>query len=247
MVRCFFSPEEWPSGSEVRVSGREAHHLSRVLRVRSGDKVFCFDGRGRQMEAVVREVGSGRLTLEAGPLRPILPSPWAVHLGITIPGQGKLEEIISSATQLGVSEILPLETERTVVRFTQERFQRKLEHLRQVSIETAKQCGIGLLPEIRPVTLWSRLLASFPQYDRIILAAVEGPHESWKKALSSLPGTSPAKILMLIGPEGDFSPEEVRQAAGAGARLVSLGPLVLRCETAVVSSLSTLFFVLRNE
>ena len=247
MVRCFLPPEEWPTGPEVRVTGREAHHLARVLRVRVGETVLCFDGQGRQMQAIVRDLGSNHLILEAGPLQQISPSPWAVHLGIAIPGQGKLEEIISSSTQLGVSAILPLETERTVVRFTPDRFERKQEHLRQVSVETAKQCGIGLLPEIRPVTPWSRVVASFPEYHRVILAAVEGPHEDWKKALSGLPVSSSVKILLLVGPEGDFSPEEIQQASGAGARLVSLGPLVLRCETAVVASLSTLFFVPRNE
>ena len=246
-VRCYLPPEAWPPGPEARVSGREAHHLTRVLRVRPGEKVLCFDGQGRQMEAVVLEVGSSHLLLEAGPVRQIPPSPWSVHLGIAIPGQGKLEEIISFATQLGVSGILPLETERTVVRFTEDRFKRKREHLRQVSVETAKQCGIGLLPEIRPVTPWSRMIASFPEYHRVLLGAVAGPHEDWKKVLSSLPVSSSVKILLLIGPEGDFSPEEIRQAAQAGARRVSLGPLVLRCETAVVASLSTLFFVLRNE
>ncbi|MDO8729671.1 MAG: RsmE family RNA methyltransferase [Candidatus Omnitrophota bacterium] len=243
-VRCFLPPEEWPTGSEVRVSGREAHHLARVLRVRRGDTVICFDGQGRQMEAAVRDLSSSHLILEAGPPQQIPPSPWAVHLGIAIPGQGKLEEIVSSATQLGVSGILPLETERTVVRFTADRFKRKMEHLRQVSVETAKQCGIGFLPEIRPVTPWRKLLASFPEYHRVLLASVEGPHEDWKKALSSLPVSSSVKILLLVGPEGDFSPEEIQQACQAGARLVSLGPLVLRCETAVVASLSILNFLL---
>lgn len=231
----------------MKLSGREAHHLSRVLRVRRGDTILCFDGQGRQMEAVVREAGANQLLLEAGPIQRISPSPWAVHLGAAIPGQGKLEEIVNSATQLGVSGIIPLQTERTVVRFTADRFKKKLGHLRQVSVETAKQCGIGLLPEIQPVTSWSKLLASFPEYHRIILASVEGPHEGWEKALASLPVSSSVKILLLVGPEGDFSPEEIRQASEGGAHRVSLGPLVLRCETAVVASLSILNFLLRNE
>ena len=246
MVRCFIPPEDWPAAPEARISGREAHHLARVLRVRLGEKVLCFDGQGRQMEAAVREVKSGHLILEAGPLQKIPSAPWVVHLGVAIPGQGKLEEIVNSATQLGVSGILPLQTERTVVRFAEDRFERKREHLRQVSVETAKQCGICLLPEIRPVTPWSRIVASFPEYHRVLLGALEGPHEDWKKALSSLPVSSSVKILLLIGPEGDFSPQEIQQAVQAGARRVSLGPLVLRCETAVVASLSILNFVLRS-
>ena len=229
--------------------------MARVLRVRRGETVLCFDGQGRQMEAAIQEVGSGHLILEAGPVRQIPPSPWAVHLGIAIPGQGKLEEIVSSATQMGVSGILPLQTDRTVVSFTVDRFERKREHLRQVCVETAKQCGIGFLPEIRPVTPWSRVVASFPEYHRVILAAVEGPHEDWKEAISQpvrrtegAIGTSYLlRYLLLIGPEGDFSTEEIRQACQAGAHRVSLGPLVLRCETAVVASLSILNFLLGSD
>ncbi len=203
------------------------------------------------MEAVVREAGAGRLLLEAGPLRQVPPAPWAVHLGVAIPGQGRMEEIVGSATQLGVSAILPLQTERTVVRFTADRFKRKMDHLRQVSVETAKQCGIMLLPEIRPVTPWSKLLASFPEYHRILLAAVEGPREDWKTALSQPVRRTERAIgtsyLLLIGPEGDFTPEERRQALDAGAHPVSLGPLVLRCETAVVAGLSILNFLLGSD
>ena len=237
----------------MALSGREAHHLSRVLRVRPGETILCFDGQGRQMEAVVQDVGPGRLLLEAGPLQRVPPAPWAVHLGVAIPGQGKLEEIVSSSTQLGVSAVIPMRTERTVVRFTADRFKQKTEHLRRVCVETAKQCGIGLLPEIRPVTPWNKVLASFPEYHRVLLAAVDGPHEDWRTAVAPFPKSVPGtereigiRYLLLVGPEGDFSPEEIRQASEAGARLVGLGPLVLRCETAVVAALSTLNFLLRS-
>lgn len=248
MIRSFLPPERWKEG-QFTLSGREAHHLSRVLRVRCGDIILCFDGQGRQMKAVVREAGAERLLLEAGPVQQVPPAPWAVHLGVAVPGQGKLEEIIGSATQMGVSAVIPLQTERTVVRFTADRLKRKMEHLRQVSIETAKQCGIGLLPEIRPVAPWSKILASFPEYHRILLAAVEDPHEDWRAALSQpvrrTQGPLGTSYLLLIGPEGDFTPGERRQALDAGAHPVGLGPLVLRCETAVVASLSILNFLLR--
>lgn len=240
-ARCFIPPENWPDHPEIRLGGREAHHLIRVLRVRKGEFVTCFDGRGREADCSVREIAAGQLLLEAGPARHDPDPRWSVTLGAAVPGQGKLEEIVSFATQLNVARIIPLQTERTVVRLTPDRFSRKLAHLRQVSVEAAKQCGISRLPEIRTLTPWREALAGFKEYDRVLLSAVEGPHEKWSEAGGG------RNILLLIGPEGDFTSEEIRQAKQAGARPVSLGSSVLRCETAAVASLSILSFVLREK
>ena len=233
----------------MRLAGREGHHLARVLRVREGDAVFCFDGRGRELEGTVQHVKGGQLLLRAGPTRWLPPLPWDVSLAAAVPGQGRLEEIVNSSTQFGVSGILPLLTERTVVRFTRERFERKREHLRQVAIEAAKQSSVSRLPEIRPVTSWNELLLLLPQYHRVFLGALEGPHEDWRALLIPLPAFSihnPLKVLLLIGPEGHFSPEEIQQAVAAGAHRISLGSSILRCETAVTAALSILFFLLRE-
>ena len=252
-TRCFLPSGVWPreSGETVISRGREAHHLTRVLRVRKGDIVICFDGCGREAEAVVQEITPQGTLLKMGLTRQIPASPWLISLGVAVPGQGKLDEIVNSATQLGVRRILPLLTERTIVQLTPDRFDRKQAHLQQISIEAAKQSGAGRLPEILPLTPWRQLLAAFAQYDRVLMAAVEGPHEDWRAALSqSVRRTERAigtSYLLLIGPEGDFSSKEIRQASGAGARLVSLGPLVLRCETAVISALSILGYLLREE
>ena len=242
-ARCFLPPEAWTAGPEVRLTGREAHHLTRVLRVRRGDTVSCFDGCGREAEAVVREAGPKGLLLAMGPARQVpFPIP-AVSLGIAVPGQGKLDEIVNSATQLGVRRILPLLTERTVVHLTPDRFNRKQAHLNQIAIEAAKQSGVSFLPEIQPLIPWREFLPTWAEYDRVLMATVEGPHEDLREILR--PGGL-AGLLLLIGPEGDFSPEEIRQGSQAGARRIGLGPSVLRCETAVVSALSILRFVLRE-
>ena len=243
-VRCFIPPEEWPSGPEVRLSGREGHHLVRVLRVRKGDTVICLDGRGKEMECTVEEAAGSRLLLRGGPEKRLPPLSWEVTLAVAVPGQGRLEEIVNSSTQLGVMHLLPLQTERTVVRFTEERFLKKKEHLRQVAIEAAKQSEAVRLPEIHPVMTWKQFQPTLSFYDRSFLGAVEGPHEDWRGLLEA--NRDPRKVLLLIGPEGDFTPEEIRQAIAAGAHPVSLGPNVLRCETAVASSLSILFYLLRE-
>lgn len=244
-LRCFLPLEVWPAGPAIRLDGREAHHLIRVLRARKGDSVVCFDGRGQEMECVIQETGAGHLLLQAGPTKQIPAFPCSVTLCAAIPGQGRLEEIVNSATQMGVSEIIPLLTERTVVRFTQERFNRKRDHLQQVAIEAAKQSSTSRLPEIGPLTPWKKILPALKDYGVVLIGAIEGPHEDWRavlKSLKSVPGT----ILLLIGPEGDFTSEEIRQAVDCGAHRVSLGPSILRCDTAVTAALSILFFLLRE-
>jgi len=217
--------------------------LARVLRIRKGDTILCFDGHGNEAEAVVQEITPKGTLLKMGPAKQVPASPTSVSLGIAVPGQGKLEEIVNSATQLGVRRILPLLTERSVVQLTPDRFARKQAHLEQVSIEAAKQSGVSHLPEILPLTPWRLLLPAFSEYDRVLMATVEGPYGDLGEALFK---SVPKSILLLIGPEGDFSPEEIRQGSQAGACRIGLGPSVLRCETAVVAALSIVQFVLRE-
>jgi len=91
-TRCFLPSGAWPTGPEIRLSGREAHHLTRVLRVRKGDIVICFDGCGMEAEAVVQEITTKGSLLKMGLARQIPASPWLVSLGVAVPGQGKLDE-----------------------------------------------------------------------------------------------------------------------------------------------------------
>lgn len=223
------------------MDGREGHHLARVLRVRTGDPVLCFDGTGREADAVVLEVSRPGVLLQVGPARNLPDFPFSISLAAAIPGQGKLEEIINQATQLGARRIIPLITERTLLQQSN-RLDRKQERWLQVAVEAAKQSGMVRIPEIQPVQRWGSLLSSFSRYDRVLLASVEGPWEDLRSLLSS----NPREVLLLIGPEGDFSPEETRQAVQAGAARFSLGPTVLRCETACVAALSVISFLLRG-
>lgn len=243
MTRSFLPLDRWRDG-EIVLSGEEAHHLARVLRVRAGDPVTLFDGRGREADAKVSKVGGGEVLLEVGPSREIPLPERPVVLGISLPGNVKIEEIINQATQMGASRIIPLVTERTVVKLSPERWKAKQERLNRVALEAAKQCEVSRVPVIEPLTSWKELLSSFPRFPLVLIAAVEGPHEPLEALLA--PTNGKGEVLVLIGPEGDFTPGELQAARGAGARPFSLGPTVLRCETAVVSALSLISFFLRE-
>lgn len=226
----------------MTVSGEEARHLARVLRVQPGDAVTLFDGKGREADARVRGVKAGEVLLEAGPTRTIPAPPWTLALAVAVPGNVKLDDIVNQATQLGAGRIIPLVTERTLVRASPERWRTKQGRLARIAVEAAKQSGAARIPAIDPLTRWSDLLPDFPTHDLVLMATVEGPHEPLAPLLR--PGAQ--KILLLVGPEGDFTPQEIRQAAQAGARRFSLGPAILRCETAVVVALSSVSFLLRE-
>lgn len=214
-----------------------------VLRVRKGDRVVCLDGLGRLAEAEVLQSSSREILLRLGPGRQIPPPDCSITLAAAVPGQGKLDPMVSEATQMGAAGILPLITERTVARWAGSPAARKQDHLRQVALEAMKQSGAPRLPVVGPVTAWADLLPSFPQNDLVLMAAVEGPHEPLRPLLAE---KRPRRLLLLIGPEGDFSSAEIAQAVAAGARRISLGPQVLRCETAVVAALAVIRFVLRE-
>ncbi len=241
MIRVYVPAEQW--SSETVLTGEEAHHLARVLRVREGETVLCLDGRGRQANGKISRL-SGRevvLSLESPTTAP--PEKPAITLASAIPGQGKIEEIINQAVQLGVAGFIPLLTQRTEFKLSGDRLQAKQRRFLQVAVEAMKQSGSLFLPEIAPVTSWRECLDDFSRYDRVLIASLQGPYPPLKPILSS---PKLRHILILIGPEGDFTLEEVDQAVTAGALRFSLGPHVLRCETAAISAVSVVSHLARE-
>lgn len=205
--------------------------------------VTCFDGKGQQARAQVLEVRKRELTLDLKEKRSLPGAAWRISLGVAVPRAGKLDQVVREATQLGVHQIVPLATARGVVRLGADAFDRKRVRLAQIAVEAAKQSDLNWLPEVEGILSWERAVRTFPQYDLALLGALEGPHEDVRGLLRP---ESARTILLLIGPEGDFTPQEIAQAVAAGAHRFSLGPTVLRCETAVVAALSIVSHLLRE-
>ncbi len=241
-VRCYLPPEAW-GGEEVILTGREAHHLKDVLRVKTGSAVTCFDGAGQTGDGHIVRLSRREVVIALGKRSTAPPPALNLHLGMAIPGQGKLEPMINQATQLGVRSILPLITERTVVRIPSNRADQKRERLNQVAIEAVKQSGLLYLPHIHSIQRWSDFVGSVEGYDLILIASVSGPHERLTDLLS---GRAARKLLILIGPEGDWADQEIAEAVAKGAKRFSLGPTVLRCDTAAVAALAIVSALLRE-
>ena len=242
MIRCYLSPQEWDPPT-VRISGPQAHHLIRVLRVRPGDLLVCFDGRGTEAEATVHQISRKELHLQLGDRVSLPAPPWAITLGVGIPKKGRFDQIVDQSTQLGVNRIVPLSTARGVVRIPTGKVDRSHARWVQISVEAGKQCGISRLPVIQPVTSWRTMMTSLHEYDLTLIGTLQGPYQGLSSLLSD---RNLRTVLLLIGPEGDFTEEEIQQALQAGAQRFSLGPTVLRSETAALAAVSLISFLLRD-
>jgi 16S rRNA (uracil1498-N3)-methyltransferase len=160
-----------------------------------------------------------------------------------------MDAIVRKATEIGAAHIIPLETERTQVHLDGDRSDKKTEKWQTTALEAAKQCGNAFVPAITPVQNARVFLASAGNYDLKLIASLHPGAKSLKTVLAayrSARGNEPTKVLWLIGPEGDFSPAEMLSAREHGFEPITLGPLVLRCETAAVYALSVLSYELQN-
>ena len=160
-----------------------------------------------------------------------------------------MDDIVRKATEIGAARIVPLASERTQVHFDADRSDKKIEKWQTAALEAAKQCGNPWLPEISPVQSATAFMESARGYDLKLIASLQPGAKSLKAVLAATTtalGRPPRSVVWLIGPEGDFTPAELSVARSAGFEPITLGPLVLRCETAAVYALSVLSYELQN-
>jgi 16S rRNA (uracil1498-N3)-methyltransferase len=208
----------------MQIDGPEAHHLATVCRLRPGDNVYLFNGDGRQYPAAVRALARRVVELDVGPgespLRELL---HRLEVAAPLPKGERADFLIEKLTELGVTAFTPLQTARTVVRPREV----KLDRLRRHVIEASKQCGRNTLMELKPLSTWHDLLRRADLPARRALA-----HPSASNRLSA---AETAEMVVAVGPEGGFTDDEVADAANGGWQAVSLGPRLLRVETAALA------------
>jgi 16S rRNA (uracil1498-N3)-methyltransferase len=244
--RAFWTPSS-PEPAEIVLDPEESHHLVAVNRAGPGDTVTVFDGRGSEWisELAAADRRSARLKVRfAQKARPL---PHSVALGQALPKGGGMDAIVRKATELGAARIIPLESERTQVHLAAERSERKIEKWQSAAIEAAKQCGNPWLPEIAPVQAAAAFMESARGYELKLIGSLQPGAQPLHAVLDGFRqarGRPPRTALWLIGPEGDFTPAELSLARSCGFEGITLGPLVLRCETAAIFALSVLTYEL---
>jgi 16S rRNA (uracil1498-N3)-methyltransferase len=247
--RRFYIPAERWSLSQPKLGEDETHHCRDVLRLTVGARVVVFDGNGTEAIAEIQHFRTSETTLSLIQVTQTAPLRCAVTLAQAIPKGKNMELIIQKATELGVSRIVPLISERTVVHLSEGEEGKRIEKWRQVVVEAAKQCGQNWLPAVDPPISLKRFFSEFDRYEAPLIASLQGDAQSFKQVLHDFReqhGRRPTSTLMLIGPEGDFTPAESALAKTAGCLPVSLGPIVLRTETAAIYSLSVLAYELQG-
>ncbi len=233
MPRFFLPPAAWTA--DAALTGDEARHLSQVLRTRAGESIVVFDGVGRRANAEVLHVSRDRVSLKLGEvLPPKLLTPH-ITLAQAIPKGKNMDLIVQKAVELGVSAIQPLVTRYTVV----QPGEGKSEKWRRNALEACKQCGQDTLPEIADSQPFERWISTQNGSDSLkIIASLTEEALPFKEILRV--NHTSRRITLLVGPEGDFSPEESASAIGNGFTPVTLGEIVLRVETATLFCLSAL-------
>jgi 16S rRNA (uracil1498-N3)-methyltransferase len=247
--RFYISPERW-SLKPLMLDDSEVHHCVDVLRLGVGSRVVVFNGRGSQITGEIATIEKGKVYLKELLAAKAEPLRCAVTLAQAIPKGKNMDLILQKATELGVAKIVPLVSDRTVVHLEEEELNKKQEKWKQVTIEAAKQSGQDWLPEIAGPITPKQFFAEFDQSELSLIASLQSDARSFKKVLANFHeqyGRRAKSVLILVGPEGDFTPAETSWAKSAGCIPVSLGPIVLRTETAAIYSLSVLAYELQGE
>jgi 16S rRNA (uracil1498-N3)-methyltransferase len=223
-------------GARVSLEGTAANHVVRVLRLGVGDPLTLFDGEGGEHAARIE--GLGRDTVSVAVLERLdleRESPLSLTLAQGISRGERMDFVVQKATELGVTRIVPLLTERSVVRLDERQARKKTEHWRLVGIAACEQCGRNRLPQIEePLALHAFLAGCGGEASLRLLLSPTG-----ETRIQDLPAES-VPVTVLIGPEGGMAPQEQRAALAAGFTAVRMGPRVLRTETAALTALAIL-------
>ena len=235
--------------AELTLSPDESHHLVAVNRARPGATVVAFDGRGTEWICELAGDRKNAAVLKVRFRQKAKPLPYEITLGQALPKGPSMDAIVRKATEIGAAHIVPLESERTQVHLDGDRSDKKIEKWQTAALEAAKQCGNPFLPVIAPVQQAAAFMESARGYDLKLFASLQPGAKSLRGVLAAFAaaqGRPPRKVLWLVGPEGDFTPAELSLAKTCGFEPITLGPLVLRCETAATYALSVLSYELQN-
>ena len=228
-----FAPIDLTLGTEVRLPDRAAHHLA-VLRLRRGDPVTLFNGRGGEFSAELTRVSGrdalARVLSEHSAERE---SPLSIALAQCVSSGDRMDTTLQKSTELGVSKILPIASARAVVKLSADRAEKRVAHWRNVVIAACEQCGRNRVPEVACITDIEVFLGGTSGDGLRLLLAPDA-----NQSLGQLP--RPGKVLLLVGPEGGLTAQERTQAERTGFVPVRFGPRVLRTETAPLAAIAAM-------
>lgn len=246
MHRFYLPPEQCRTDNLV-LDGAEAHHALDVLRLQPRDKVIVLNGAGEEILCEVSVADRRRASLAVLQCRSKPPLPYRVTLAQALP-KGKLfESILQKATELGVFEVVPLLSQRVVSHLDEKDRTEKLKKWQAVATEAIKQCGSAWLPRINAPMTPQQCASKAGEWELSLVGSLQPGAQHPRAFFQDFRrrhGRMPVSVCVWVGPEGDFTPEELELIQDSGARPITLGSLVLRTETAAIYSLSILNYEL---
>ena len=231
----FFCPQLKLTTYQIDLTdSKEIHHLKDVLRLKEDDCVVLFNGKGGEADGIITSITPHAVKFLVKAVRKSLKQSISIIMACAIPKKAKFEFIIEKLTELGVDEIIPLKTTRTEFKMSAEHIQKKYQRFEKIVINAAKQSGRVTIPKIHPVIPFKDVLQICRQPQTLaVIPCLQGSRRHLNNALNQARKNF-SKIIILIGPEGDFTPEEVQQAIEIGCIPVTLGKNVLKVDTAAI-------------
>ncbi len=228
----------------INIKGDDYNHIKKVLRLKCGEIVTLSDGVGNEYEAKIEEFGDGFVhTKVIESYKNATEPPIKVTLYQGLPKSDKMDFIIQKSVELGISRIVPVITERTVVKLSNEKDAlKKCERWNRISQEAAKQCNRGIIPEIEIPITFKQAIKQTKDKSLSLIPYEKESNNSLKQILRAV--SNIIEVSVFVGPEGGFTEQEIEEAVKFGINSVTLGPRILRTETAGIAVLSILMYEL---
>ena len=222
------------------IAGADALHIAKALRMRPGEALTLCDGKGTDFEGVLETVTDRQVTVRITVSRPSQAEPTrAVTLYQGLPKGDKMDWIVQKAVELGVTAVVPVATRRSVARL-EGKADKKQERWQRIAAEAAGQCGRGILPAVERPLSWNQALSRLSGEPALVF------YEGGGRPLRELVTPSTRRLSVFVGPEGGFDPEEIDAIRRQGGGVATLGPRILRCETAPLAALTLLMHLSGN-
>lgn len=229
------------------ITGEDAKHIAKVLRMKVGDELTVCDTKGRDYDCMIEEIGAGEVRLKVLSVAPSQSEPDVrVHLYQAMPKADKMETIIQKAVELGAASITPVMTRRCVSRPDAKSMDKKLVRYNRIALEAAKQCGRGVVPPVLPLLELPQALEQMQRTGCPILFYENATAPAKQVIAKARESGKELEIAVLIGAEGGFDEDEVALAREHGCHILSLGKRILRCETAPLAALTILMYETGN-
>lgn len=237
----FFVPSLQIKPDQIEILGKDVNHIKNVLRLSANDKIELFDEKGIAYHVAIKTISHDKITcsiINSAPKGSELPIKVTLAQCLPKGNKGKkMDFIIQKATELGAHAIIPLTSDRTVVKLEQGK-----DRWQNIAKEAAQQSGRTMVPKVQELLSFDQLLSEFKSYDLVLIPWESEQKNTLKKILCSIPHALSPKVLIIIGPEGGFSSDEIASAKNAGALPVTLGKRILRTETVALCVLSMIIY-----